>query len=64
VGTGGVVVSATDGITEDIVGVVYLLELLCAGGASRVIVGDSVGVGFEGCALVGFTDLGGRGTGG
>jgi hypothetical protein len=48
VGTGGVVVFAAGGITEDIVGIVYLLELLCAGGAGRVIVGDSVGVGFEG----------------
>lgn len=49
-GAGGVVVAATGRVGEGVVGVVDLLEFFCAGGAGGVVVGDAVGVVFEGRA--------------
>ena len=49
----GVVVSAAGGVRERVVGVVDLLEGLCAGGAFGRVGGDAVGVRFEGLSVRG-----------
>ena len=48
VGARAVVVAAARGVRERVVGVVYLLEALCAGGAFGAVCGDAVGVVLEG----------------
>ena len=47
VGTRGIVVAAAGGLREGVVGVIYLLEFLGAGGAFGGVGGDAVGVGFQ-----------------
>lgn len=56
-GARGVVLAPPAGVGERVVGVVYGLELLCAGGALGGVGGDAVGVGFEGGFFVGIADL-------
>lgn len=50
--TGGVVVAAPRGVRERVVGVIYVLKALCAGGALRTVRSDAVGVVFEGLPTV------------
>jgi len=45
---GRVIVAAPHRVRENVVGIVYLLELLGASSACRVVMGDPVGMGFEG----------------
>jgi hypothetical protein len=60
VAAGGVVVGAAGGVGEGVVGVVYLLEFLGAGGAFGGIGRDSVGVVFQGLSeRMGQSDGGG-----
>lgn len=64
VGAGGVIVAASGGVAQGVVGVVYLLEFLGSGYTGGVIVRDTVGVGLEGCSRRGLVWLwrrGGRG---
>lgn len=49
----GVVVPAAGCVREGVVGVVYLLEFLGAGGAFGGVGGDAVGVRFECCSGLG-----------
>lgn len=53
VGPRGVVVAAAGGVRQRVVGVVYLLEALCAEGALGAVGGDAVGVVFEGLSVGG-----------
>ena len=46
VGAGRVVVASARAVGEGVVGVVYMLEFLCAGGAFWGVGGDAVGVRF------------------
>ena len=51
VDSGGVVVAAAGRVGEGVVGVVYALEFLGAGGAFGGVGGDAVRVGFQGLSV-------------